>query len=344
MQKFEYVALNQKEVELSGVVFADNKDQANQKIQNMGLEIIKLEATEKKINNKELQNYKFEGIQNSQHVDGTIQASSFNHALLELTDRYQMQVEKLAFQDATESEFNESIHKINSFLKRLDFYSEKPNAKTKNNSEEIFLFLESLIEDFSHYFTETGLSEINQLKNQFIQIKNTNNKKQKIKFLNLVLNKLLEAKIYKKSSSKSGLEYIYKETLNIFHKIGQKNSISFTFKKLAILLQTKSEVIRNLIVKEVFDINTTINFNFKEYLEDLESIGFIGTIIFFSAIFFVNLGLLKIQIPSIWYKVGIFFFSVYSTFTLNNLLNKFDIKNKILLTINLLNLFFLIKI
>jgi len=131
MQKFEYVALNQKEVELSGVVFADNKDQANQKIQNMGLEIIKLEATEKKINNKELQNYKFEGIQNSQHVDGTIQASSFNHALLELTDRYQMQVEKLAFQDATESEFNESIHKINSFLKRLDFYSEKPNAKPR---------------------------------------------------------------------------------------------------------------------------------------------------------------------------------------------------------------------
>ena len=347
MQNFEYKVLNNKNIELLGSVSADTISEAKLKLENLGYKIIDLKENDNQTTqSKNLITFKFEGYQNSKGINGNIQASSFNKALIELTEKYQIKVVKLANINATNQEFEESKIKINNFLKRLDFHSNKKNINKKNNFEEIYIFIESLTQDFVHYFEEKGIQEIENLKKQYIQVKNSNNKAQKLRILKSIFKTLLDEKIYKKSASKSGLEYIFKETITIFHKISIKNSINLNLNKINILLTTGSNILRELLFKEFFqtDSNLSEKINIKELKEDLKSIGIIGTIVFFLAIFLVNLQIIQIQIPSVWYKVGILFFSVYSTFNLYNLLPNFNKKNYVIISLNLLHLFLLIKI
>ncbi|MBI96031.1 hypothetical protein CL656_02695 [bacterium] len=348
MQNFDYKILNSKKIELYGSIQAKNEQEAKDKLLNLGYEILELKAKDQKKQkeNKNLANFKFEGYQNSKFIDGNIQASSFNQALTELTQQYQIQIEKLAHENASQKEFNESKLKINNFLKRLDFHSKKDNIQKSNNLEEIYIFIESLTDDFKHYFTENGVLEIKNLQKQYIQIKNSNNKAQKVRILKSIFKCLLNDKIYKKSASSSGLKYIFKETINIFHKISLKNGISLNIDKINILLSTSSQILRETILSEFINIENKYlkNFNFKEISQDIKSIGLIGTLIFFTAIFLVNLKIINIQIPSIWYKVGILFFSVYSSNNLYNLLSKFNKKIYLILSLNIINIFLLIKI
>jgi len=347
MQNFEYKILNHKNIELFGSVQATNLEDAKLKLTNLGYKILELkEITTDKKPLKHLINFKFQGIQNSKPIDGNIEAPSFNQALIELTEKYLINVEKLADVNSTQEEFDESKIKINNFLKRLDFHSSKETTNTKNNLEEIYIFIDSLLIDFKHYFTDLGIEEIKNLQRQYIQIKNSDNKAQKVRILKSIFKILLNEQIYKKSASVSGLKYIFKETISIFHKISHKNAINLSFDKLKILLSTGSQIIREILFKELFEVDSSFlnKINFKEISQDLKSIGLIGTFIFFLAIFLVNLNTIKIQIPSIWYKVGVLFFSVYCSYNYFDLLSKFKQRIYIIFFINLLNLLILIKL
>jgi len=348
MQNFDYKILNSKKIELQGSIQAKNEQEAKDKLLNLGYEILELRAKDQKKHkeNKNLVSYKFEGYQNSKFIDGNIQAKSFNQALTELTQQYQIQVEKLAQTNASQNDFNESKLKINNFLKRVDFYSKKDNSEKNNNLEEIYIFIESLSEDFNHYFKESGIQDIKNLQKQYTQIKNSNNKAQKVRILKSIFKCLLNDKIYKKSASISGLKYIFKETINIFHKISHKNAINLNIDKLQILLTTGSKTLRETIFNEFVNLDNRFiqKINLHEITQDIKSIGLIGTLVFFSAIFLVNLKIINIEIPTAWYKVGILFFSVYSSYNLNNLLSKFNNKIYLIMSLNIINLFLLIKI
>lgn len=346
MKKFEYKALNNKQIELTGQIHAETLQEAEKQLTNLGYQIIELKNHTLNLNQKGLNEFKFEGYQNLKKIDGNITAKSFNAALLELIEKYSIQVEKLAIINASQQEYDESKIKINNFLKRLDFHSNKTETKKVSNLEEIYIFIDSLTTDFQHYFTDEGLQILKDLQKQYIQIQNSTNQSQKKRILKTIFKSLLSDSNYKKVASKSGLKYIFSETLSIFEKISSTNAFSLNLDKLQILLSTGSQIIRESIFQEftVLESSLFTKINFSELNKDIKSIGDVGTIIFFSAIFLVNLKIINIQIPKLWYKVGILFFSVYSTYNFNNLLKKLHYRFYIIGIINLINLLLLIKI
>jgi len=346
MKKFKYTALNEKKIELEGFIEAKSNEEAEKRLKDLGFIKYEIQEIQNKNPNeiKDLIEFKFEGTQNNQHIDGKIHAKSFNHALIELTNKYQIQPLKLAQIQTSDEEFNESIHKINSFLKRIDFYVQKPNSNISQNNDEFFIFIKSIVEDFSHYFKDNSLEKINNLIQKYSQTKSTKNKKQLQKLLDLILAELLDINNYKKSSSKNGLEYIIKETLNIFHSLSTKNGFNFINTKLKNILTTSSDIIRSLLFKEIFKTEKQINLNINNIKDDLKTIGTTGLVIFFFSIYIHNLEFLKFEIPQIWYKFGVLFFSVYSSFNFNKFMESNPFKSKFIILTNLINFYILILI
>jgi hypothetical protein len=277
MTKFQYTAISQQGKSLNGIIDADTKENARNKLYQLKLTVVSLEQVSKEDSNqKDYLKYKFEAFdKNSKKVIGTIASSSLLSAFEKLSKEYDLEVKKLASTTATEAEFEISSLKIQQFTSQLNTLQENKTNDTSNlefqknkQKEEFQKVIEEIISTirlinskYSSQLKPEAIDFLNKYEIHLNKIKFSENTENIIQAALKVLNHIQTSEIFLSNSEN------YEEQLDLQLDILRLNKIvSSHSTQHNELIQTFS----NTLAKIGLKLNTNLKSKFNKLTGYLE--------------------------------------------------------------------------
>lgn len=212
MIKFQYTAISTQGKSLNGVIEAENKENARNKLYQLKLSVVSLEEiSDTDLEKSNFLKYKFEALdKENKKVIGTISSSSILSAYQKLNQEYKLDVKKLASTNATKQEFEESTNKIQKLNQQLnlltqnknndnsksEYDKEQKNAEFQKIIEEIIATIKKINTKFSSQLKPDAIEFLNKYEEHLNKIKFSENTENIIQAALKVLNHIQTSEIF----------------------------------------------------------------------------------------------------------------------------------------------------
>ncbi len=349
MPNFEYIAINEEQKKLSGVISAKNIDEAKDKLREIKLSIVEIQIADTKSKSTSY-NYKFQGT-NSENktIKGTIEANNKPEAIKTLIENYDLKVQYLSNIDDNQAEFLASQDLVQEISNKILSSStqaevQKFQASQTDSKQEITLISKTI--QILKYVLSSLKEDLK--KNHLVQLQDNLNILEKLKFsknqektdqiCQNILKLIIDQEIFKiQSQNKKSIQDLILQCSNSFYS--QKNSL-FSFLKL--LSSTKSQNSRKILLIHIFktlsqhfqQLYQKINFSHPLIQKINQSSFFFFTAylsLYFLCVFLSNKVTL-VGLPNIFYiyqsKILIFFMIAIFLWHIGISCNQMFFKNK----------------
>ncbi len=231
--KYKYIALNQSQQTLSGVIEAANDQAAREQLNKLGLSILNLQEYSGSSNTSaDFSRYQFSAFDTAQRkIEGTIAAKNKLNALDRLVNEYQLNVIQLYSTGATEEEKLASNHEVQKLYAELNSIKKQQVINQANTEQQTK-------EKYKQQITSEVEKIINAIEN-FLKKYQTDLKPQELEYLQGRLAHLQKIKFSEnlenlELSSKKILEYLQEKELFIeeSQNIKAKTDVQIETRKL----------------------------------------------------------------------------------------------------------------
>ncbi len=235
MTKFQYTAISPQGKSLNGIIEADTTENARNKLYQLKLTVVSLDQVMNEDNNqKDYLKYKFEALdKDNKKVIGTIASTNLLNAFDKLSKEYNLEVQKLASTNATQTEFEASKEKITSFKAQLtslqknkdtdtsstEFHETKQKEEFQKIIEEIIATIKKINVKFSSQLKPEAIDFLNKYEIHLNKIKYSENTENIIQAALKVLNHIQTSEMFLNNSEN------YEEQLDLQLDILRLNKI-----------------------------------------------------------------------------------------------------------------------
>ena len=262
MPNFEYIALNEQNKKLSGVITAVDIEDAKAKLRDIKLSIVELQESQNNQSDLNSFNYKFQGT-NSENktVKGTIEAQSKAIAIRTLLESYDIQVQYLSNIDANQTEFLNSAELIQEIIQKiqsqttqdeLSKFKDNKNAEEKIAETDIMgqtiQILKYILTNLKEEVKKTTITQLQDNLTTLEKLKFSKNKEKNEEFCQRILKLILDQSIFKdKIRNKKAIAKIIQDASLAFYQ-EQKSSLLHL---LQLFGSTKSTRSRKIFLTEL---------------------------------------------------------------------------------------------
>lgn len=260
MPNFEYIAINNEQKKLAGIITASDIEEAKVKIRDIDLSLLEIKEYKEKISVDN--NYKFQAKNpEGKTVKGTIEAINKANAILKLVNEYNLNVQYLSDIKANQEDFLASseevkniLENINSKQKQKDFKEYQEALNTTENKSIVDKTIEILKYLIEKHFEDIKTSEINEIeKNIEIleKLKFSKNTEKNEEICEKILKKITNLEIFKEEAkNKPSIKELLEKTIS---QVYSKNESSFKY-LLNLLFQTSSNETRSILLNKIFNM------------------------------------------------------------------------------------------
>jgi hypothetical protein len=211
MPKFQYTAISKLGKSLSGIIDADNKDSARDKLYSLKLSVVSLEQVALESESSDLTKYKFEATdKQNKKVIGTIASANLVAAFEKLVSEYDLKVNKLTSITASESEFEKSTQNVEALYQKIntltqnklndqsgkEFEKEKQKQEFLKLIEEVIQTIKTIQNTYKDDLRPEAIDFLQKYEQHLIKIKHSDNTENIVASASKVLTQIQSNQIF----------------------------------------------------------------------------------------------------------------------------------------------------
>ncbi len=212
MAKYQYNAVGKQGKNLTGIIEADNEENARKKLNKLQLSVISITKVDKEENTESNFNkFKFEARDTEdKKVIGTISSRDLLSAFKRLIQEYNLKVIKLASITASQQQFDESTNQVTKLYSEIEILeknkksdntaeiikTQKKQRKFKKTIDDIILVISTILTKHKADLRPEAVTFFEKYQNHLLKIKNSENFDNLVSSAIRALEEIEKAKIF----------------------------------------------------------------------------------------------------------------------------------------------------